>query len=202
MSLSSPGVCWIEDCGRAELSRGLCTGHRQRMFKGTISGDFFPYSIENWQPGTCAFIGCPDVISLSERYCATHHSSYLKQVGVIKPLADKRRNNGAICMVSTCERKATAKGLCNAHHTRRVNFGLTAEVLSEMLSPGRCDICGTSEDLVLDHDHACCDSYPTCGQCMRGLLCRTCNSGIAMFRDNVATVLRAARYLKETTPQP
>jgi hypothetical protein len=55
--------------------------------------------------------------------------------------------------------------------------------------------------LHLDHDHACCSSLPTCGQCNRGLLCDRCNRGIGFLQDNPATLRRLADYLERGTWQ-
>lgn len=64
---------------------------------------------------------------------------------------------------------------------------------------GRCAICGTvPEKLFIDHDHACCPGSFSCGDCVRGLLCMPCNSGLGFFRDNVATLESAITYLKES----
>jgi hypothetical protein len=64
---------------------------------------------------------------------------------------------------------------------------------------GQCDICGTDmgESPHIDHDHACCDKKGSCGECVRGLLCNACNTGIARFRDDPDTLLKAITYLKK-----
>lgn len=44
---------------------------------------------------------------------------------------------------------------------------------------GVCAICGASEpgavNWHVDHDHACCSGRRTCGKCVRGVLCHSCN---------------------------
>ncbi len=54
----------------------------------------------------------------------------------------------------------------------------------------RCAICGSfpeSKALAVDHCH-------TSGK-NRGLLCMHCNTGLGHFRDNVDSLIAAARYL-------
>lgn len=53
----------------------------------------------------------------------------------------------------------------------------------------------TVRPLVVDHDHACCSGSRSCGRCIRGLICASCNAGLGMFRDDVGTLLRAAHYV-------
>jgi len=65
---------------------------------------------------------------------------------------------------------------------------------------GVCAICrvakGVSKNLAVDHDHACCIGPTSCGRCVRGLLCSTCNDILAHFRDNPVALERAADYLR------
>lgn len=69
----------------------------------------------------------------------------------------------------------------------------------------RCAICHTpveqaSKDgrrLSIDHDHSCCPGHRSCGNCIRGLLCTSCNAGLGHFKDNPAILLSALRYLQE-----
>lgn len=51
----------------------------------------------------------------------------------------------------------------------------------------------------VDHDHACCPSKGSCGGCVRGLLCRRCNSGIGYFRDNTEALSNAVVYLSSNS---
>jgi Recombination endonuclease VII len=49
--------------------------------------------------------------------------------------------------------------------------------------------------LSVDHDHNCCPGDKSCGKCIRGLLCRACNSGIGHLRDSPAVLSAALHYL-------
>lgn len=63
---------------------------------------------------------------------------------------------------------------------------------------GLCGIC--FEPLIvtnIDHDHACCHGRRSCGKCVRGLLCPTCNRGLGMFKDNVKFLVAAIDYLEK-----
>lgn len=53
-----------------------------------------------------------------------------------------------------------------------------------------CRICSARRDLVIDHDHATNE--------FRGVLCRTCNAALGMFRDSPDLLLRAIQYLRAT----
>lgn len=77
-------------------------------------------------------------------------------------------------------------------------YGLTEERFIELIAEqgGRCPIClialdraATSGPRVpcVDHDHET-------GK-VRGVICRPCNTGLGMFRDEIPTLLRAADYL-------
>lgn len=61
---------------------------------------------------------------------------------------------------------------------------------------GLCWSCGINTPTVVDHDHECCNGPITCGNCIRGLLCRGCNLGIGYLGDNISGVAKALDYLQ------
>lgn len=68
-------------------------------------------------------------------------------------------------------------------------YGVTREQAQLIREGGSCAICGSSgRRLHVDHDHA--------SGAIRGLLCKNCNHGLGMFRDNYELVAQAALYLQ------
>lgn len=62
---------------------------------------------------------------------------------------------------------------------------------------GVCAVCGGLPNrnyLAVDHDHSCCPTEKTCGNCIRGLLCGSCNSFLGRVNDNPQSLLE---YLKK-----
>lgn len=103
-----------------------------------------------------------------------------------------------------------AKKAADPQHYLRMNlwskYRLTLERYEQILADqgGRCAICGTDspQDIRLDrfhvdHDHSCCPGRESCGQCVRGLLCRGCNTALGNFGDDRDRLLSAARYLAQ-----
>ena len=94
----------------------------------------------------------------------------------------------------------------------RLRYSLSLEDLNEIYlkQDGKCPLClkalsnPTIEDAVrwesnIDHDHDCCPGDTTCGNCVRGLLCRDCNLMIGHAKDNLDTLKRAVEYLENTS---
>lgn len=82
---------------------------------------------------------------------------------------------------------------------RLVKYGVTAEQFDALLRSqrGACAICRVeSEDWHIDHDHSCCPTIRTCGKCIRGVLCRACNMGLGIFKDDAAILESAISYLR------
>jgi len=83
----------------------------------------------------------------------------------------------------------------------RAKYGLSPEQLDQMLvgQDYRCAIClnpfGDTTPHV-DHNHACCPGEQTCGSCVRGLLCASCNRGIGYFHDSTIKLESAAEYIR------
>lgn len=72
-------------------------------------------------------------------------------------------------------------------------YGITFQEYDALLTKqnGTCAICrlpcATGRKLCIDHDHKT-------GK-VRGLLCRTCNSGIGLLKEDIDTLKRAVQYL-------
>lgn len=81
-------------------------------------------------------------------------------------------------------------------------YGLSPEELGSLLEfqGERCAICGRTADeagcsvLSVDHCHAT--------GCIRGLLCRACNSGIGQLGDSAKVVKLAFEYLDRSESRP
>lgn len=55
---------------------------------------------------------------------------------------------------------------------------------------------GNNGKWQIDHDHKCCPGQETCGKCVRGILCPTCNLALAKTSDNPLTLRNLANYLE------
>jgi hypothetical protein len=119
-----------------------------------------------------------------------------------------RRNNKKTCSLEHCDKKHYGLGYCRTHYERyktggeenltkvfRVNidepanldkYGITLEEYKEFSKDG-CMICNSNnkEFFVIEHDHACCEEAPYCGDCTRGVVCYSCNANIARYEMGV-----------------
>lgn len=81
-------------------------------------------------------------------------------------------------------------------------YRMTVEQYDDMLlkQGGSCALCprtpGQSENFVVDHDHSCCPGARSCGKCIRGILCRPCNTVLGLVNDSPEVLEEAARYLR------
>ena len=56
--------------------------------------------------------------------------------------------------------------------------------------------CSSGLNLAVDHDHRCCaSSGRSCGFCVRGLLCRSCNHLLGNAKDSPRILANAITYL-------
>lgn len=97
--------------------------------------------------------------------------------------------------------KVCKKTVSDARNFKR--YGITTEIYEQMLKDQNyvCKICGKKEStfrnrLSIDHDHACCPSEGSCGNCIRGLLCHHCNAALGNVKDNIEVLQKMIDYLQ------
>jgi hypothetical protein len=98
------------------------------------------------------------------------------------------------------------------------NHGLTKEQWLQLWDQqaGRCKACKLPLDLMaprsiqVDHDGGCCPypvgsrgrlrrGYISCGRCVRGLLCPTCNRAVGMLERNPERITQWMDYIRSAT---
>lgn len=89
----------------------------------------------------------------------------------------------------------------NCHHCRdlRNRFKLSVGQHRVLLKNANhsCEGCGREDNLCIDHDHSCCSRRGvSCGKCIRGILCRSCNSGIGYIKDNIDFLKEMVAYIE------
>lgn len=47
----------------------------------------------------------------------------------------------------------------------------------------------------VDHDHSCCPGNRSCGKCVRGILCYSCNWTLGQVKDSIKTLEGLIQYL-------
>ena len=101
--------------------------------------------------------------------------------------------------ISVSEWKAKNPDKVRTNNLKR--YSITPQQYDDMLAAqdGRCAICQAvpgARALSVDHDHSCCPGkQKSCGGCVRGLLCQTCNMLLGATEDSVERLASAIVYL-------
>lgn len=94
----------------------------------------------------------------------------------------------------------------HANKARLRSYGLSEREYEALLDEydGVCGICGKCNadgaQLAIDHDHRCCDRSGSCGECVRGLLCRKCNRKLGLIEADDGWFSMALLYLGKYPP--
>jgi len=108
--------------------------------------------------------------------CKDCHNAYVREVWYVKN-ADKQKK-----AVAEYKARNPAKELAR-------KYKVSEAEIQALLDRGRCDICGSTESLHIDHCH-------DTGK-IRGILCRDCNFGLGFLKDNVTLMGKAIEYLAQ-----
>lgn len=224
-NLSMIDGCKFEGCRRQISAYGYCSGHRQQFAAGK---DLTPLTDRKRRLG-CAFPDCSrehyakkfcqyHARQLRDGKSMTPAPRW-RAAASWKTSAEKRTD------VETGKRWCTACmrylpppsfGVNNGtsdkidHRCMKcaglARFNITSLEYEKLLESqeGVCKICRLTNaggrSLAVDHDHECCpQQMKSCGNCIRGLLCHSCNTAIGHLRDSAELCSRAAEYLRGNT---
>ena len=113
----------------------------------------------------------------------------LEEFDTDKRVRDGRRSSCKECVY-----------LAHVERSYNISRGVYAALLER--SGGCCELCQkpfTARPCV-DHDHACCStSAQSCGMCVRGLLCRSCNFIVGTIETNRDLIEKLELYTKGRT---
>lgn len=167
-------------------------------------------SVPECTPGTVYALGL----------CLTHYTRKRRNRPEEAPRKSHDRDTSgrkecSVCLVWLPEASFDARTLsndglnsrcreCNADTNRWSIYRMTKDQFEALkMDQGCvCAICGKHPDhgrgWHVDHDHNCCPGAKSCGKCVRGLLCHSCNTGIGALGDDPAMLESALKYLYRT----
>lgn len=136
-------------------------------------------------------------------WCKDCHSAYTKEYSQRPEVRarDAERSLARYHRMSRDEKLRLQKRRYQLARHLVTKYGMTVEDYEAMLAEqgGVCAVCErppkTGRRLAVDHDHACCPGEGSCGKCVRGLLCTTCNTWLG-FYENREWRDMADRYLE------
>ena len=200
--LNAGKPCTRPGCDRLAKTKTLCNMHYTRTRRG-IPIDA-PEQKRNVGNG-CEVISC-ELPATVKGMCRRHFQRLRSAVSMDAPW---RLNYapGAVCSLSGCDKRPSDNGYCKSHAQTFRFYGASAFDHLERFMMSGCDICGDKTILSekghllwrIDHDHSCCKGKRTCGNCIRGVLCHSCNAGIGLLKDSVYVMTRAISYLTRGT---
>lgn len=131
------------------------------------------------------------------------HSEYMREYKKDETKAEHLRNysrnymrkRNSILESNHRRRNQLRKGqtkYTKAQIIKMSRYNLTPEQFDAL--PNYCEVCGSTTNLCIDHDHST-------GK-VRGTLCSRCNQALGLMRDNHRNIIKLANYLiKDETVQ-
>jgi DNA-directed RNA polymerase subunit RPC12/RpoP len=114
-------------------------------------------------------------------------------------LARKRSTDGLTSRCRECHRKIVQSWRRNHRHMKHgVDKRLLLEKQNWMCANPNCRKPIDITNGVVDHDHRCCPDRFSCGQCVRGMLCRSCNTTLGFSHDSSEILRGLAAYIELT----
>lgn len=168
--------CAEPSCNRPARSRGLCGAHYEKIRPRKIQLN-------------CDFEGCSKKAHASG-LCSGHWHQRRKG----RELTPIIRGKASRCAILNCERRPTNTEVCAVHRDTARRYSVTVDWLKTNLVS--CATCGSRDrELHVDHDHDCCEGRKSCGECVRGVLCESCNMVLGRVNDDREVLKAMIAYL-------
>lgn len=188
--------CSQPECVRPVFVKGVCQYHYHHLdYLANSEGIVKRRNRKlNGVMPECSVEGC-HLSESSRGFCGTHYYH------VVRGRPPELSGATVECLVDGCLEeitlRATSSGLCRRHAGFRNKFGLTVDAVIELYDELICRNpgCNSTERLSLDHDHSCCNGQRSCGKCVRGWLCNTCNSALGLLGEDRNRISGLIDYL-------
>lgn len=208
----------------ANKTLGLCGGHYAQHREGKTLTPVKVVR-KRGDITRCRFSGCRyNDAPGAEGYCH-HHWRQLQADQALAPLTrkanrgksvlDRDENGNKLCgdcrewkpESAFTKTSAARDGFnyvcqrCHASNRLEARYGIDLDHYEALLAAqdGHCKLCPrrpeANKRLNVDHNHRCCPGELSCGHCIRGLLCTSCNQGLGKFQENGDILMRAAHYV-------
>ena len=206
-------MCAVPDCGkymvRYRSSIPFCYTHYRRSLRRdvvTIESVAEKRVGHKWKRNDgvadCAQDGCGHAVKDGYTHCYEHILESRKTDNPLTkfwPIENRPQCARLACGESVARK---TNNLCARCSKRRNLYNLTEEAYLELWTrhDGLCHSCRERIGTDVDHDHSCCADFGSCGKCVRGLLCNSCNRFIGLAMDREELLRRAADYVIGGTP--
>lgn len=113
-------TCEVEGCGRKHHAKGFCKAHYHNKRRGVVTTIDSTISESIQVENRCSVPDCRDSIK-ARGYCLFHYDRVVKFGEPSPDWIRKMPRKGAIstCQYDGCDRRLSAKGLCDAHYRQK-----------------------------------------------------------------------------------
>lgn len=175
----------MKECKKCKQSKALTEFHKTDIYEWQKDGhDYYCkycrigacIDSQKNNKRKCSLDEC-DRPHYAKNYCRMHYTRWTRN-GTLEAMR-------APVNVAKVYYYQGTKIVYEKHYALLAKYKMTLEEF-ESRSVNGCELCGekTERSLHVDHDHKCCNTRRTCGNCTRGIVCNKCNTAIDKYENN------------------